>query len=171
MQNDHGANNQGPGELIKHGEVIVDDWQLLREIPEAGIPAGKVIVAATYWLENRDTLRARGDVGVWLASDQAPALIAADLDVLPLVAIDFPIFTDGRGFSYGRTLREQYGYKGEVRAIGEFLRDQLYYLSRCGFDAYALTTSDKHAALAAFADFSSGYQASANQPQPRFKRG
>src|SRR5690606_36564198 len=101
---------------------------------------------------------------------QAPALIAADLDVLPVVAIDFPNFTDGRGFSYGRTLREQYGYKGEVRAIGEFLRDQLYYLSPCGFDAYALTTSDKHAALAAFDDFSSGYQASANQPEPRFKR-
>jgi uncharacterized protein (DUF934 family) len=159
-----------PNEIIRHGAVIADDWQLLRQLPDSGLPAGKIIVPATYWLEQRDALRARGDVGVWLASDQAPQLIADDLATLPLVAIDFPVFTDGRGFSYGRTLREHYGYKGEVRAIGEFLRDQLYYLSRCGFDAYALTTSDIHAALAAFNDFSSGYQASVSQPQPRFKR-
>jgi uncharacterized protein (DUF934 family) len=159
-----------PNEIIKHGAIVADDWQLLRQIPDSGLPAGNIIVPATYWLEQRDALRARGDVGVWLASDQAPQLIADDLATLPLVAIDFPVFTDGRGFSYGRTLRERYGYKGEVRAIGEFLRDQLYYLSRCGFDAYALTTSDIHAALAAFNDFSSGYQASIEQPQPRFKR-
>lgn len=159
-----------PNDLIKHGEVIADDWQLLREIPEAGLPAGKIIVPATYWIEQRDALRARGDVGVWLASDQPPSLIADDLAALPLIAIDFPLFTDGRGFSSGRTLREHYGYAGEVRAIGEFIRDQLYYLSRCGFDAYALSNSDPHAALASFNDFSSGYQASIDQPQPRFKR-
>jgi len=156
--------------LIKHGEVIRDDWRLLREIPAEGLPDGKVIVPASYWLEHRDTLRTRGDVAVWLGSDQTPALIADDLDGLPLVAIDFPIFTDGRGFSYGRALREHYGYKGEVRAIGEFIRDQLYYLSRCGFDAYALTTSDPHAALASFNDFSDGYQGSISQPQPFFRR-
>ena len=165
------STNPMPGAIIKHGEVVADDWQLLREIAEGAIPSGKVIVPANYWLQNREMLRNRGEVAVWLASDQAPALIADDLDALSLVAIDFPIFTDGRGFSYGRALREHYGYKGEVRAIGEFLRDQLYYLSRCGFDSYALTTSDIHAALAAFSDFSSGYQASIEQPQPRFKRG
>ena len=156
--------------IIKHGEVVADDWQLLREIPEAGLVEGKVIVPASYWLENRGTLKQRGDVGVWLASDQAPALIADDLSALTLVAIDFPAFTDGRGFSSGRALREHYGYKGEVRAIGEFIRDQLYYLSRCGFDAYALTTSDLNDALASFNDFSSGYQASINQPRPGFRR-
>lgn len=156
--------------VIKHGEVVADDWQLLREVPAEGLPTGKVIVPAAYWLEQREALRARGDVAVWLASDQTPALIADDLAALSLVAIDFPIFTDGRGFSYGRTLREHYGFKGEVRAIGEFLRDQLYYLSRCGFDAYALTTSDPQAALASFNDFSDGYQASTNQPQPSFRR-
>ena len=170
MQNEPGQHAQGQNLVIKHGAVVVDDWLLLREIPESDLPAGNVIVPVNYWLEHRDSLRVRGNVAVWLGSDQAPALIADDLSFLPLVAIDFPIFTDGRGFSYGRTLREHYGYQGEVRAIGEFIRDQLHYLSRCGFDAYALTTSDPQAALASLGDFSDGYQASIDQSQPYFRR-
>lgn len=168
MSNDPSIANEKT--LIKHGELVSDMWQLLREVPEAGLPDGKIIVPASYWLEHRDALRARGDVAVWLASDQTPALIGDDLDVLPLVAIDFPVFSDGRGFSYGRTLREHYQFKGEVRAIGEFIRDQLYYLSRCGFDAYALTTSDPEAALGSLRDFSDSYQASIDQNQPYFRR-
>lgn len=168
MSNNPSVSNERT--VIKHGELVSDAWQLLREIPEAGLPDGPVIVPISYWLEHRDSLRARGDVAVWLASDQPPHPIADDLDSLPLIAIDFPIFTDGRGFSYGRTLREHYKYKGEVRAIGEFIRDQLYYLSRCGFDAYALTTSDPAAALASLRDFSDGYQAAIDQNQPYFRR-
>ncbi len=156
--------------LIKHAAVQIDDWQLLREVPESGLPAGRVIVPLNYWLEQRETLRGRGAIGVWLGSDQPPAAIEDDLGQLDVVAIDFPLFTDGRGFSYGRTLREHYGYKGEVRAIGQFLRDQLYYLSRCGFDAFVLETAEPQAALASFSDFSDGYQASVAQPQPWFRR-
>ncbi len=156
--------------LIKHGEVIDDAWQVLREIPEAGLPSGKIIVPLTYWLEHRDALRARGEVGVWLASDQPPAPLADDLAQLPVVAIDFPLFTDGRGFSYGRTLREHFGYKGEVRAIGQFIRDQLYYLSRCGFDAYAIETTDPEKALGSLKDFSTSYSAGVDQPLPWFRR-
>ncbi|MFT3931339.1 MAG: DUF934 domain-containing protein [Spongiibacteraceae bacterium] len=161
--------------LIKHGEVIDDAWQVLREIPESGLPSGKIIVPLNYWLENRDVLRARAQnseeqVGVWLASDQPPAPLADDLSVLPVIAIDFPLFTDGRGFSYGRTLREQFKYKGEVRAIGQFIRDQLYYLSRCGFDAYAIETTDPEKALGSLKDFSTSYSASIDQPLPWFRR-
>jgi uncharacterized protein (DUF934 family) len=156
--------------LIKRGAVIDDAWQVLREIPEDGLPGGKIIVPLNYWLEHRDQLRARGDVGVWLASDQPPAPLADDLANLPVVAIDFPLFTDGRGFSYGRTLREHFNYQGEVRAIGQFIRDQLYYLSRCGFDAYAIETTDPEKALASLNDFSSSYSASIDQPLPWFRR-
>lgn len=159
--------------LIKHGEVVEDSWQLLRSTDELSVdqlPAGPVIVPLAFWQANREALLARGDVAVWLASDQAPSEIADDLAQLPLVAIDFPLFTDGRGFSHGRALREQHGYKGEVRAIGQFIRDQLYHLSRCGFDAYALETSDPHAALESLNDFSDAYQASMRQPLPRFRR-
>jgi uncharacterized protein (DUF934 family) len=159
-----------PRELIKGGELVENTWQLLRDIPESGLPAGQVIVPVNYWLEHRDSLCTRGDVAVWLGSDQPPTLIADDVATLPLVAIDFPVFSDGRGFSYGRTLREHFEFKGEIRAIGEFIRDQLQYLSRCGFDAYALTTSDPRAALASLRDFSDGYQASIDQSQPYFRR-
>ncbi|MDB6062259.1 MAG: oxidoreductase [Verrucomicrobiaceae bacterium] len=157
--------------LIKDRAVIDDDWQLLREIPaEEGLPAGKIIVPLDYWLEQRDALLARGDVGVWLSSDQAPTPLAPDLETLPVIAIDFPLFTDGRGFSYGRTLREHHGYKGEVRAIGQFIRDQLFYLSRCGFDAFAIETADPERALASFDDFSDAYSAGIDQPVPWFRR-
>ncbi len=158
-------------QLIKHGAVQDDSWQLLREIPEGGeLPDGQIIVPQPYWQANREMLLARGDVAVWLASDQDPVLIADDLSQLPLVAIDFPLFTDGRGFSYGRELREHFGYKGEVRAIGQFLRDQLYYLSRCGFDAFAIETADPQASLESLYDFSDSYQAAVDQKLPRFRR-
>jgi uncharacterized protein (DUF934 family) len=156
--------------LIKNRAIVDDQWQLLREIPVEGLPNGNVIVPLNYWLEQREALLKRGAVGVWLGSDQPPAPLADDLTILPVIAIDFPLFMDGRGFSYGRTLREHFGYKGEVRAIGQFIRDQLYYLTRCGFDAFALETSDPEAALASFDDFSSAYSAAIDQPLPWFRR-
>jgi uncharacterized protein (DUF934 family) len=155
--------------LIRNRAVVDDAWQVLREI-EGALPAGKIIVPLNYWLEHRAELRERGDVGVWLASDQPPEPLADDLAHLPVVAIDFPLFTDGRGFSYGRTLRERHGYKGEVRAIGQFIRDQLYYLSRCGFDAYAIETTDPEKAVASLDDFSDAYSAAIDQPEPWFRR-
>lgn len=156
--------------LIKEGAVIEDQWQLLREVPEQGLPEGPVIVPLAYWQEHRDALRQRAPIGVWLASDQPPAPLADDLAQLAVIAIDFPLFTDGRGFSYGRTLREQFGYQGEIRAIGQFLRDQLHYLRRCGFDAFAIETADPYKALDSLEDFSDGYQASIDQPLPLFRR-
>jgi len=157
--------------LIKNGAVIDDQWLVLREIPETGLPAGEVIVPAQYWLEHRAELLSRGNIGLWLAGDQSPAMIAEDLHKLAVVAVDFPLFTDGRGFSYGRMLREHFDYKGEVRAIGQFIRDQLYYLSRCGFDAFALETSDPEQAITSLYDFSDAYSASIDQPLPWFRRG
>jgi len=156
--------------LIKHGAVIDDAWQVLREIPEGDLPSGKIIVPLNYWLEQREALLQRGNVAVWLSSDQPPAPLADDLSSLDVIAIDFPLFTDGRGFSYGRTLREHFGYKGEVRAIGQFIRDQLYYLSRCGFDAFAIETADPEKAIDSLTDFSDAYSASIDQPLPWFRR-
>jgi uncharacterized protein (DUF934 family) len=156
--------------LIKNGAVIDDDWQLLREVMEADLPTGRLIVPVVYWLEHRAELLARGNLGIWLSGDQSPAMIAEDLDKLPVIAVDFPLFTDGRGFSYGRTLREHFSYKGEIRAVGQFIRDQLYYLSRCGFDAFALETSDPEQAIPSLYDFSDSYSAGIDQPLPWFRR-
>jgi len=87
------------------------------------------------------------------------------------VAVHFPQFADGRGYSLGRLLRERYGWRGELRAIGDVLRDQLFYLTRCGFDAFDLREDqDLQAALSAFDDFSESYQTAVDQRQPLFRR-
>jgi uncharacterized protein (DUF934 family) len=100
-----------------------------------------------------------------------PAAIAARLSEISLIEINFPKFGDGRGFSIARLLRERYGYKGELRAVGEVARDHLHYMEQCGFDAFLLREGeDVEDALAAFDDFSEHYQASVKQPTPLFRR-
>ncbi len=123
------------------------------------------------WRAERDALRARGEVGVWLKPDDDPELLAEDVGALPVVAVDFPKFTDGRGYSTARLLREKHGFAGELRAIGDVLRDQLYYLRQCGFNAFAVRSDrDLEDALKGFRDFSDNYQATAVQPLPLFRR-
>ena len=100
-----------------------------------------------------------------------PAAAAARLRGAARVEVNFPSFTDGRGYSIARLLRERYGYEGELRAVGDVQRDQLYYLSRCGFDAFLLREGeDAEEAIAALQDFSDAYQSSVAQPQPLFRR-
>jgi uncharacterized protein (DUF934 family) len=161
--------------IIKHRQVVADNWQLLKPAADGNVAvpaAGDVIVPLALWLTQRDALLGRGGrLGVWLDGHEEPASIARDLPHFDVIAVNFPQFTDGRGYSIARLLRERYGWRGELRAIGDVLRDQLFYLSRCGFDAFALRAGqDPHAALAAFGDFSEGYQASVERPQPLFRR-
>ena len=100
-----------------------------------------------------------------------PALVAASLAQARVVAVRFPKFGDGRSFSLGRLLRERYGYKGELRAVGEVVRDHLFYMESCGFDAFLLRDGeDAEDALGGFADFSEAYAASVARPQPLFRR-
>jgi uncharacterized protein (DUF934 family) len=100
-----------------------------------------------------------------------PATVVARLPKVSWVEINFPKFGDGRGFSIARLLRERYGYKGELRAVGQVARDHLYYMEQCGFDAFLLRDGeDVDDALAAFDDFSEAYQATVAQPVPLFRR-
>jgi uncharacterized protein (DUF934 family) len=100
-----------------------------------------------------------------------PAAIASRLPGAARVEINFPKFGDGRGFSIARLLRERYGYKGELRAVGQVARDHLYYMEQCGFDAFLLREGEDVAdALAAFDDFSERYQSTVAQPLPLFRR-
>lgn len=148
-------------QLIKDRAVVANSWTLLREggAPDTLPASGAVIVPLAAWTAHRDALAARGEVGVWLAPADDPAALAADAQTLPLIAVDFPQFTDGRGYSIARLLRERFGFTGELRAIGDIQRDQLYYLAQCGFNAFALR-DDRSAddALAGLAVFSDGYQ-------------
>ncbi|MGJ8687008.1 MAG: DUF934 domain-containing protein [Spongiibacteraceae bacterium] len=153
--------------IIKDGQVVADNWQLWSD---DALPAtGDVIVSLEMWQEHHAKLTALGNIGVHLNSDQSPKLLT-NIDKLTVIAIDFPAFADGRGFTSGRELREQHGYIGELRAIGHFMRDQLFFLKRCGFNSFALLDDDLEAALTSFNDFSDVYQASADTPTPVYHR-
>jgi len=162
--------------LIKEQSVVADSWRLLRRGPDGALPEapaqGDVIVPLALWLERRDAFLAYpGRLGVWLDSNEGPEAIASDLQRFTVIAVNFPKFADGRGFSIARLLRERYGYKGELRAIGEVARDLLFYMASCGFDAFALREGENvEEAIAAFSDFSEAYQTSVRQPQPLFRR-
>jgi len=166
-------------QIIKGREVVDDDWSVLK-LAEDGtpetvdVPAGKIIVPLKVWQAQREALLARADrreLGIWFASDELAQTVKDDLDKFAVVAIDFPKFTDGRGYSIAYNLRKRLGYQGELRAIGDVLRDQLFQMYRCGFDAYA-TRQDRniHDALQGLTVFSETYQAAVDTPLPLFRR-
>ena len=128
--------------LIKNGELVTSSF-VDASAAEAIPPAGPVIVSLQQWKAHRDDLLARGTpLGIRLHSDQSPELIAADVPHFALVALEFPKFRDGRAYSYARLLRERYGFKGELRAVGEVLLEQLFFMLRTGFDAFELQSAD-----------------------------
>ena len=172
-------NIQQHAQIIKGREVVADDWSVLRleegDAPDTvAVPAGKLIVPLTVWQAQRDALLGRagaGEIGVWFASDELASSAKDDLDKFALIAVDFPKFSDGRGYSIAFNLRKRLGYTGELRAIGDVLRDQLFQMQRCGFDAYA-TRQDRSIqdALKGLTVFSETYQASVDEPLPLFRR-
>ncbi|WP_299975991.1 DUF934 domain-containing protein [uncultured Pseudoteredinibacter sp.] len=160
--------------IIKNGQVTEDSWQLLAlgedaEVAKADVPAGQWIVPLQLWLAQRDQLKSRSDIGVQIGIDDDIELLAEDYDSLPLLAFDFPAFMDGRGFSAAFLIRDRFAFKGELRASGAFIRDQLCYLQRCGFNAFALSEEDLEAAKDSLSDLQEAYQASADKA-PLFRR-
>lgn len=162
--------------LIKNKSVTDDDWTVLRvnagdSVDNVAISPGKIIVPLKVWQAQQTTLRDRTDLGVWLACDAALEELGSDLGYFAVIAIDFPIFTDGRGYSLAYQLRVRLGYRGELRAIGDVLRDQLFYLQRVGFDAFTPRPDrDIHDALKGLSDFSERYQPSWDEPFPLSRR-
>lgn len=162
--------------LIKDGELTVDRWTLLREAsgPEVlQVLLGKnLIVPLKFWkLHQAELNDYGGNIAIWLDSSENVDDIGSQLQSLPLVALNFPVFSDGRSYSNARALREKFNYQGEVRAIGDVLRDQLFYMSRCGFNAFELRhDQDENLCLQAFADFKTSYQATVTEPLPLFRR-
>jgi uncharacterized protein (DUF934 family) len=162
-----------PERLIR-GEpprVEKETWRLVERELAADLPAGKLLVPLARWRSEREALAARIEpTGVWLEADEDPAVLGHDVFVLPHVAVSFPRFGDGRGFSTAVLLR-RLGYRGELRAFGDIGRDHLFALRRCGFDAYSLPAQrDPEAALAAFTEFSLSYQGAVDDPVPLFRR-
>lgn len=162
--------------IIRNQAIVEDDWAVLRlnegDTPEGvAVPSGKVIVPLKVWQAQRAQLRGRAEIGVWLNSDERAEELQGDLECFAVIAVNFPKFADGRGYSIAHQLRVRLGYRGELRAIGDVLRDQMFYMKRVGFDAFApRADKDIHEALKGLSDFSVCYQGSADEALPLFRR-
>ncbi len=162
--------------LIKDGAIVENIWTLMAkpdtDAASAEVAAGNIIVPLSVWLAQKNQLQSRNDIGVWLDSDETAEQIGDDAKKLPLIAVNFPLFMDGRAFSTAKLLRERYGFTGELRAVGNLIRDQLCYLRRCGVNAFAFSNPDikLEEAVKSLNDFNEYYQASVDQPLPLFRR-
>jgi len=162
--------------LIKDGAVAVNRWTVLKEAtgPEVlKVLLGKnLIVPLKFWKYYQAELQDyAGEIAIWLNSDEDVSSIGDQVHNFTMIALNFPVFSDGRSYSNARSLREHYKYKGEIRAIGDVLRDQLYYMSCCGFNAFELRfDQDEELCLQAFDEFKTQYQATITEPVPLFRR-
>ena len=160
-------------QVIKDSSVIEDSWLRFEpEDNEAPLPQGDVIVPLSYWLARQEELAAReGSVSVCINGDDELTDIAPFIDQFELIAIEFPVFRDGRGYSLARALRQRYEFQGDIRAVGDVLRDQLYFMQRCGISSYQLKKGkDPQEALKGFADFSIRYQGAVDTPETIYRR-
>ena len=156
--------------LITHGRIIADSWTAVAD-DEAFPDDGSVVVSADRWQRDRAALLALGrPLGLRLAGDTKLDSIAADLGRFSLVVVEFATPTDGRGFSIGRLLRTRYGYQGEMRATGGFIRDLFPFLHRCGFGTVeARDEKEASAWVEAVTRVDVSYQAIGDRP-PAFAR-
>jgi uncharacterized protein (DUF934 family) len=163
-------------QIIRDRKLVEDDWTRVDDA--APLPAsGKIIVSLARWTAEKPLLSKRGNIGVSVAANTDAALLQPDLAALALVAIPFDFIQpkpeggrtfDGRGYSLARALREKLGYRGEIRATGGVFRDAMFYMHRCGVNAFEVKNPAD--ALKAFKDFSLGYQGAADDPTPIFRR-
>jgi uncharacterized protein (DUF934 family) len=165
-------------QLIKNQNTAVDSWKTLEiaegETPESvTLPDGDIIFPLAVWQARKaEIISCHKRIGLLLQPDEQVEDVADDLDYFIVIAVNFPKFVDGRGYSTASLLRQRYHYQGELRAVGDVLHDQLFFMQRVGFDAYALKDGKNlvYALESGFAPFSDAYQTSTNQPQPYFRR-
>lgn len=153
--------------MIRHGRIVEDHW--LNVADDDALPEGDVIVTEARWhAERRTLLASNGRVGVKIHGETDLSALEPDLDSLALIALEFPAFKDGRCLSQARLLRERFGYTGELRAVGDVLRDQLAYMARVGIDAFEVREDRSlEDALQAFQEFSGHYQLNPVGQSPR----
>ncbi|MEO1027716.1 MAG: DUF934 domain-containing protein [Pseudomonadota bacterium] len=155
--------------LIKNGRVTDEDWAFLED--DAPIMDGKVSVSLKRFLEERETLLERNqEIGVRLEPADDPHDLKEDLDRLTLIEVSFPKYADGRGYSQAQLLRRRLGYEGELRAVGDVLRDQLLNMVRSGFDAVSVTNTDLNGFVSALGEYQYFYQPAADGVRSVFER-
>jgi len=148
-------------QIIKDQQIIDDSWQSLAD--DAEFTAGNVSVSVNRWQQDKSKLLAHdGKLGIRISPADSVADFADDLDKIALVELDFPDFADGRLFSQAWLLRSRYGFQGEIRAIGKYMPDQVFYLSRVGVNAFKPAKAEQlPVELGYLHDFSVKYQVSA----------
>lgn len=168
---------------MQAGKVVLfkltgEDTTTAEQIANTVIPAtGKVLVPLSVYLARKSELANRitqNEIGIWLATHEVLESLTsfeADLNVFPMIAVHVERFADGRIFSIGNLLRTRYGFNNTLRAFGDILRDQLFFLKRSGFDSY-LIRADRSAedALQGLKDFSQPYQGAVDINQPVWRR-
>jgi uncharacterized protein (DUF934 family) len=150
--------------------IVEDGWTLFEDgAAWNGEPAVLIPLAAA--LAQPERLRAAAPAGVWLSPTDEPAQVVPLFDAIELIAVQFPKFGDGRGFSTAALLRNRHGWRGELRAIGDVLRDQLYFMKRVGFDSFAVRADrNVEEAVASLSDFTESYQGSVEPQLPAYRR-
>jgi uncharacterized protein (DUF934 family) len=147
-------------QIIKDHKITDDQQQFVAD--DQPFPhQGDITVSLARWQKERAQLigSITGKLGVRLSPADSVEALVNDLDHLALIEVEFPIYTDGRAFSHARLLRDRYQYQGEIRAVGEFMVDQVFYLSRVGVNAFQLPNPEElPEALNTLHDFSSSYQ-------------
>ena len=161
--------------LIKNNQIVKDEWVLIsqEEIFDENkyCEEQNLILPLSFWLTNRSFFIQHSNIGVWINSDEDPSRIGSDCNQIPLIAINFPIFTDGRGYSAAKILRDNFNFRGELRAIGDILCDQMYFYRKCGFTSYSVRgDTDPKKAIRSLNDFSMNYQAVSDHNQPIFHK-
>lgn len=155
-------------QIIKDKTIVEDGWVHFNG--EGDLPDGDVIVSRKVWGDHRDALIGR-IIGLKLDPSDQVKEIKDDLGYFDLIAIDFPSFNDGRGYSMAKILRDRLGYGKEIRAVGDIMRDQLFYLQRCGFNAYEIKAGrDIKDAIKGLEDFTVKYQVSSDENLPLYRR-
>lgn len=160
--------------LTKDGVVKPNHWQIISK--EDGInleelKEGHWLVCADVFLSDTETLEAMPNVGIWLDAGDEVGPIQEYLKKTSIIAINFPVFADGRGFSLAQQLKSELDFQGEILAIGHFMDEQLFYLKRCGVDSFALTEGSNIDAMGLILkDFTNNYQGSPIEPRPLFRR-
>ena len=152
-------------QLLRNGVVVVDDWEHLEDdsnpLDIAGAECRRLIIPFERWRTDRkDFAGFSGQLGVALLPAQRIEELAPDLARFSLVSLEFPGPAEGRGYTQARLLRERYAFKGELRASGYVRRDQLFFMARCGFNAFELPEAELKDAGAAFMSFTATYQPS-----------
>jgi uncharacterized protein (DUF934 family) len=135
-------------QLVKAGRIVED--RFVRVLDDAPVPEGVPVLlpAARLLADARDLVLRQAPTGVIWPNDRKIAELAPYLDWLALVALVFPTFKDGRAYSQARLLRERHEFRGELRATGQVLRDQLLFLQRAGFDSFEVKKEKDAAAFA-----------------------